>query len=65
LDDVDPHDERLTKREGVAIALMIDKREQYVAAGRMDEAHGAGRMLRIAFDALTEKQVANTGWGDL
>lgn len=64
LEDVDPHDPRLTKREGICIALMLDKREQYVAQGRFDEGHGAGRMLRIAFDCFVENPVAKTGFGD-
>jgi hypothetical protein len=54
LNDVDWNDPRLSETEKAALQKMITKREYYVSKGRAKEAHGAGSMILIFWDAFTQ-----------
>ena len=66
LHTVDIHDPELLPVERQALALMLDKREQYVDQGRAREAHGAGTMIMILWNTLKGGPHNDiTNWGQL
>lgn len=65
LDHVDPFALHLSNEETVALSLMIDKIQRYIAKGRVQEAHGARSMVLILWQALAREPAIDTGWGEL
>lgn len=65
LRDVNPLDPDLTEGESFALTRMLEKRENYVHRGRFAEAHGAGTMIWILWQALKHRRQRETGYGGL
>jgi hypothetical protein len=65
LSEVNPHDERLTAAESLALVLMLEKRELYVAQGRSRDAHGLGTGIWILWKTLIHEALPATGYGGL
>ena len=65
LSAVDVHDKRLTDLESLALRLMLEKRQEYVRAGRARDAHGLGTGIWILWKTLTLQQPGSTGYGGL
>jgi hypothetical protein len=56
----------LSETESIALIRMLEKREQYVHRGAAYEAHGAGTMILLLWNTLTEfRDTLPTGWDDL
>ena len=64
---VDIHDPELIPLEAMALARMLEKRECYVAQGRVREAHGLGTGISIVWDTLKGdfSDTVTTDHGDL
>ena len=65
LADIDLKDKRLTELEAIAIAKMLEKREQYIMQGRAREAHGLGTGILLFWATLVEGRQYITDWGGL
>ena len=63
--DIDPYHPRLIKSQAIALCMVRDKHEQYVAKGMLDKAHGVKVSLRIMWQAFMEHKDIDTGWGEL
>ena len=61
---VDPGAGWLTKEESVALHMMKDKHQRYVAKGRTKEAHGIATGVLILWQALQRAPIIDTGWGE-
>ena len=65
LDVIDPYDPSLLKREAIALCMVRDKYERYIAKGRYHEAQGCKVALRIMWQAFMEYKDIDTGLGEL
>lgn len=65
LSQINLQDKRLTELEAIALAKMLEKREDYVHQGRGREAHGAGTAIWILWTTLVEGRQYLTGFGEL
>lgn len=65
LSEVNPLDPRITEREGLALQLMLKKRESYVEQGRAREAHGMGTAIWMLWKTLIHEPAGSTGYGSL
>lgn len=65
LEHIDPFAVHLTNEETVALSLMVDKVQRYIAKGRLREADGARSMVLILWQALAREPAIDTGWGEL
>jgi hypothetical protein len=65
LDAIDPYDPRLIKSQAVALIMVRDKYERYIAKGRSEQAQGCKVALRIMWQAFMEVPDIDTGWGEL
>ena len=65
INEIDPFHPSLLKSQTVALCMVRDKMEQYIAKGRPLEAQGCKVSLRIMWQAYMEHTVIDTGWGEL
>ena len=65
VNEIDPFHPSLLKSQTVALCMVRDKMEQYIAKGRTLEAQGCKVSLRIMWQAYMEHTVIDTGWGEL
>lgn len=63
--EVNPDDPNLSEMERSALIRMLEKFENYVHRGASKEAHGAGTMILLLWETLTEFQRTEpTNWDD-
>lgn len=66
IEDIDPYSPLLPlKSQTVALCMVKDKMERYIAKGRPLEAQGCKQSLRIMWQAFMEFPDVDTGWGEL
>jgi len=65
LDVIDPYNPLLVKSQSIALCMVRDKYERYVAKGRPLEAQGCKQALRIMWQCFMEYKDVDTGWGEL
>lgn len=65
INEIDPLDPSLLKSQTIALCMVRDKMERYIAKGRPLEAQGCKVALRIMWQAFMEHKVIDTGWGEL
>jgi hypothetical protein len=65
INDIDPYDRRLIKSQAVALIMVRDKYERYIAKGFVNEAQGCKLALRIMWQCFLEVPDVDTGWGEL
>ena len=65
INDIDPYDPHLIKAQAVALIMVRDKVERYIAKGRPLEAQGCKQALRIMWQCFLEVNDVDTGWGEL
>jgi hypothetical protein len=65
LDQIDPFAAYLTKEESVALHMMKDKHQRYIAKGWTNEARGMRSAILILWQALRKEVVIDTGWGEM
>ena len=65
IDAIDPYDPKLIKAQAVALIMVRDKYERYIAKGRPLEAQGCKVALRIMWQCFMEVNAVDTGWGEL
>lgn len=65
VNDIDPYEPSLIKSQAIALCMVRDKMERYIAKGRPLEAQGCKTALRIMWQAFMEYKEIDTGWGEL
>jgi succinyl-CoA synthetase beta subunit len=65
IDDIDPYHPSLIKSQAIALCMVRDKVERYIAKGRPLEAQGCKQSLRIMWQCFMEFKDVDTGWGEL
>lgn len=65
IETIDPYDPHLIKSQAIALCMVRDKMERYIAKGRPLEAQGCKTALRIMWQAFMEFKDVDTGWGEL
>lgn len=65
IDSIDPYDPVLLPTQTVALVMVRDKYERYIAKGRPLEAQGCKLALRIMWQCFMEIPDVDTGWGEL
>lgn len=65
IDSIDPYEPSLIRSQSIALCMVRDKMERYIAKGRPLEAQGCKTALRIMWQAFMEFKDIDTGWGEL